>query len=279
MVAAGAVFVLPRVFPGSTTPRPNHVGTTATEPGDPVAAEREAVEAARRGGVPGLTTFIVEQRRRVEEADTDQQRAQALEILAFALSERCSARNAGRGIQVGKPLYDEVPEPTEADVVEGLAAIERARELGLETSEGHRIEGLLLSCRVINLVSAMRWNSQIQKTTARAFEIWPDNPRAHIAQAVREVLTPSFLGQDPESALERLRPAAKALPGDERPLVFAAFAAHLLDRRDEAIELLEQACERRPDVRYPPAVLKRLREGVEKPFAIDVEETPTATGH
>jgi tetratricopeptide (TPR) repeat protein len=269
-LAAVAVFEargLLLAAPAAPPPPGGSGGEARTE-----AAAVEQVVLARRRGVEGLTAWIERQRARIASARDDAQKAEALEHLAFALSERCSARNDGRGIRVAEPLYDEVPPATESDVQEGLAALEAARALGRETSESYRIEALLLSCRVIGLMSAMKWDGKIRAATQKAFELDPDNPRAQIAQAVREVLLPSYMGQDPEKALERLLPAAEALPLDERPLVFGAFAAHLLGRGEQCLELLGRAIERRPDANYARAVRDRILAERSDPFGEDVVE-------
>ena len=137
----------------------------------------DRVLLARRDGIRGLDAFIEHQRRLVAESSEPDATGYALTILAMALGERCSARNAGRGIQVGRPLYEQVPEPTERDITEGLNALDRAQELGFESSELHRIRSLLLSCRVVGLTSALRWKGQIGRELQRAFELDPNNPR------------------------------------------------------------------------------------------------------
>ena len=230
----------------------------------------DRVLLARRDGIRGLDAFIEHQRRLVAGSSEPDATGYALTILAMALGERCSARNAGRGIQVGRPLYEQVPEPTERDITEGLDALDRAQELGFESSELHRIRSLLLSCRVVGLTSALRWKGQIGRELQRAFELDPNNPRAHVGQGATEILTPAFLGQDCTSALNRLIPAAEALPLDERPLVFAAMAAFLLGKRGQSLDLLDRATERRPSARFAAVVAERIRRGEKEPFAGDV---------
>jgi hypothetical protein len=274
MVVGGVTGIL--VVLDSVAPRTPAIdpGAIAAPDDDSLMARRvRAVGNARLLGVEGLTDWIDEQRERVAQA-TPETLGIEWQALAFGLSERCSSCNDGRGIRVATPLYDEVPEAIERDVTEALEALENARSAGFEDSESYRIEAMLLSCRVIDLASAMRWDGRIKAATAKAFELDPNNPRAHVATAVREVLLPSWLGQDPEAALERLVPAADALPNDERPLVFAAFAAHLLGKDDLVVDLLDRASTRRPNGRYARVVLERLRSGSdESPFAGDVVET------
>ena len=111
----------------------------------------------------------------------------------------------------------------------------------------------------------------IQKAIEQARALKPDHPRVLVALGCEKLFAPRFLGHDPEGAKGMFLSASEALPEDERPLVFAAMAAHLLRQHEEAIQLLERAAARNPDNRYAAAVLTRLRAAEPDPFGRDVD--------
>lgn len=82
----------------------------------------------------------------------------------------------------------------------------------------------------------------------------------------RVLFAPPLLGHDARRGRDHLRAGAAGLPFDERPLIFAAWAYHLLDEPEEARRLLTEAIARTPANPFAPEALRRLEAGEEDPF-------------
>jgi hypothetical protein len=193
-----------------------------------------------------------------------------LRRIAETRLERVLQRAQRKGLRVGEPVWADLPEPVRADVAAGLAALRAARERGDEHSESFRIEAGLLAQQIQGLASALRLNAQVDAALRRALELDPANARAHVALACRSLFAPRLLGHDPRRALDHLAAAVHALQRDERPLVFAAFAHHLLGDAGATLACLEQALARNPDNAYAREVLRRLRAGEARAFERDL---------
>ncbi len=216
----------------------------------------------------GIDAFVAEQRARAEAAPEDEAEWR---VLAEAYLERCYARDRGEGMAVGTPTHSELPAVTEADIDAGLKALDRAHAVGGDQdAEVFRIEAAFHSLRVTSWTSALSQRPAISAALEKARSLRPDHPRVLVAMGCEKLFAPRFFGNDPATAKQLFLTAADALPLDERPLVFAAMAAHLLEKDDEAIALLERAVERNPNNRYAATVLARLRAAESEPFARDV---------
>jgi len=246
----------------------------------------EVVRAAKRSGRSALLAetrrtcdparldaFIDEQQRIVEASPED---GNAWHILAEALLERVLLENMREGMEVGRPMYEDLPQPVEAWLDRATAAIDKARALGAADSESYRIESALWSNRIVGMGSALKYSSRVQKALDRAEELDPANPNVQVSRGVRALLAPRFLGHDPEKALEHLERGMEALPEDERPRVFASMAAWLLGRHAESDALVEAAMRINPANLYAQAVHARMVRGVEQPFAADVTDDEVA---
>lgn len=241
-------------------------GTAPTEPAEPRAA---ALHRARRScDTTALDAFVAEQSRLVEAAPTD---AVALRVLAEALLERVQLRNQRRGMVPGQPLYDAVPADVQSDVDRGLELLDRARRAGDDSADCWRLEASLLGNRIVGFTSALQWNGRIEAAIETAYERDSHHPALHVVLGLRKLLAPVLFGQDPAKALEHLEFAAAAMPDDERPDVFAAMAAFLLKKRQQAIALLERAVAKNPKNVFATAVLERVRRGEDEPFGRDVD--------
>jgi tetratricopeptide (TPR) repeat protein len=245
-----------------------HVPAVVPDMDSHADARRAELLATRRScSMSSLDAFVAEQRRCTQAGPRDKA---ALHLLAEALLERVLLRTARRGMVVGEPLYAELPPATGADIDEGLQCITRARELGDVTSENYRIEAALLSNRITGLTAAVSLNGRIQGALAKAAQLDGSNPALHVALGLRKLLAPPLLGNAPDEALAHLEFAAKAMPYDERPQVFAAMAEYLERKRQKAIDWLQQAVARNPNNVFARVVLQRLRRGEDEPFARDV---------
>jgi tetratricopeptide (TPR) repeat protein len=198
-------------------------------------------------------------------------------LLAKAHLERALLRGHDKAIKVGAPTFPEPPPELTADLEAGLAAVRRARELGDDDGDLYRIEAGLMAQHIVGLRTALEWNGRIQEALRASGERRADNPHLHVALGLRTLLAPKLLGHDPAHALEHLTFAAKALPDDERPAVFAAMASSLLKKRQDAIGWLERAVATNPHNRFARVVLSRLRAGEDDPFGRDVTATEAAT--
>ena len=197
-------------------------------------------------------------------------------LLAKARLERALLRTHDKAMVVGAPVFPELPPEHAADLDAGLAAVRRARELGDETGDLHRIEAGLMAQHIVGLGSALHWNGKIQDALRASGQRAPDNPHLHVALGLRTLLAPKWLGHDAADALEHFTFAAKALADDERPAVFAAMACSLLRKRQQAIGWLEQAVATNPHNRFARVVLARLRAGEPEPFGRDVTAAEVA---
>jgi cytochrome c-type biogenesis protein CcmH/NrfG len=228
-----------------------------------------ALARARLTGEPtDLDDLVEAARRRCAAQPTD---AVAWQNLAETLLERALARDQRVGMKVGQPVRSAAPELKDSDVDAGVEAAERSLSIAEDCSEAHRILAGLLSCRITGLGSAVHWGARIEVELLRAAELDPANPRIQVALGCRKLFAPRLLGHDPEAAIRHLLPAAEAMPLDERPLVFAAMAAHLRQRADQTRQLLERAIERNPKNVYAREVLRRIESGEADPFGRDVE--------
>lgn len=231
---------------------------------------RSAVLAMVRRDPSGaaLDAFVAEQEElsRREPPDGAQ-----LRVLAEARLECLLSRDSLRGMRIGSPTHDELPQRHRDDIDAGLRELERAAELGDDSSDLHRIRAGLLSAQIVSQWSALRLRGEIQAALDKARERDPGNPRVLVALACERLFTPGWLGGDPRAALELLLRAAPALEIDERPLVFAAMAAELCGERDRARELLDHALARNPDNRYARTVRARLERGEDDAFSRDVD--------
>lgn len=215
--------------------------------------------------------FLAEQRQLVASEQGDA-RAQSLMVLATACVERIALANSNRGLRVGEPMYDAVPDDIAGWVEEGTAALAQARELGLDTSESYRLESALLSSQIVGIGSAFNLSGKVAAALDRAEELDSRNPHIQVARGLRALLAPRILGHDPERALRHFEKAIEGLPLDERPRVFAAMAAWLLEDEARAMSLVEEAVSMTPANLYARAVRQRMADGDAQPFAADVSE-------
>lgn len=217
----------------------------------------------------GLSSFIRNQRML---SARNPQRAASWKLLAEALLERARTHAQDKGLTVGKPVFAEIPKAMAADLAEGLCAIERARTLAVEDAELLRIEAELLTAQITGIGSAILLDGRISELIRKAMVLDPGNPRLQVAMGCRKLFAPPFLGHDPAAAKSYLLAAAASLSIDERPLLLAAMACHLLDQDDRALELLASAAQRNPHNRFVAAVVKRMEAGEQEPFARDLEQ-------
>lgn len=252
---------------------PDLLGESAAEPTEVSAAtstdRSEVLARVRLTGDPAaMDAFVAEQ---IARCDATPDEAHVWCDLAEAHLERCLLRDTRKGMAVGEPTHESLPEANADDIEAGLAAADRAVELGEPGAEVHRIRSALLSLRVTGFGSALSNRPAIDAALKRAEEIDPNHPRVVVARACEKLFAPnSFLGHDPESARRMFLLAAEALPLDERPYVFASMCAWLLERNDEAVTLMEKATARNPNSLYAAEVLRRLRAGEDDPFGRDV---------
>ena len=202
--------------------------------------------------------------------DRDPAQAESWLLLAEALLERARTHTQNKGLAVGEPIFTEIPEAMAADLAAGLSAIDHARELRAEDAELLRIEAELLSAQITGIGSAILLDGRISELIRKAMILDPTNPRLQIALGCRKLFAPRFLGHDAAAAKAHLLSAAASLVIDERPLLLAAMACHLLGEGDQARQMLEKAAQRNPHNRYVAAVVKRMDAGEEEPFARDL---------
>ncbi|MBK8099935.1 MAG: hypothetical protein IPK26_22765 [Planctomycetes bacterium] len=250
---------------------PSGAGTAVATPTDPPQAELAA--ARRDGSLAAFDALVARRRQATAESAAN---GQAWCLLAEALLERVLQRNQLRGMAVGEPLHTTLPPALAQDLDDGLAAIAAARRAGVDSAESYRIEAGLLSNKITGLGAALQFNGQVQKALNTAFAKAPESAPLHVALGLRKLLAPRLLGHDPEKALEHLEFAAKNMPDDERPGVFAAMAAFLTRRRQKAIEWLEQAVARNPGNVFARVVLQRIRRDEADPFGRDVTPAEAA---
>jgi len=217
--------------------------------------------------VAHVSNFIEEQRQLV---DSHPQNPAQKRVLAYALLERVTMRGLWKGMKPGALLYTDPPEDIVRDVEEALELVRAARTMGDETSENYRLESSLLPFKATNWGAALLLLRTMTNALKKAMELDPSNPKAQLVIGGRKLYSPSYLGQDLEKAIEHLEFAGKALPLDERPLIFASHAYYLLGRRDKAIELLEKAIARTPSNYYATTARERIRAGEDKPFERDM---------
>jgi hypothetical protein len=174
------------------------------------------------------------------------------------------------GMAVARPTFATVPAELDALLDEGEAAIARARALGDSHSEVPRIEAGLLANRIRGTLTAVQFGRRVDALLDEATTRDPHNPHAAVARGCRLVFAPRWLGGDPARAQALFAAAAAGLPHDERPLVFAAFAAYVLDDARAARAHLAAARARNPANAYAAEVLRRLEQGEADPFGRDV---------
>jgi len=224
-------------------------------------------EARRSCEMKQLNAFIDEQRKHLASPGQD---PDSHRLYAEALLERVLLRNHRCGVAVGKPLYDEVPTKSAADIEDALQMLAVGREHGDDTTESFRIEAALLSNRITGWASALQWNGKIQRALQAATAKDPQNPALQMALGMRRLLAPRLLGHDPQRAIEHFEFAANAMPQDERPSLFAAMGYYLLEDHRLTIARLEQAVACNSNNLFARAVLARVRRGEPDPFGRDV---------
>jgi len=244
------------------------VGTPPAEVGaGPQGRSRELARARRACRLEAIDDFIAGQLMLIEHEPDDGARWR---VLAEAYLERALFPDLLLGLRTGEPLRTELDAELERDVARGLDALERALELGDETSETHRIRMALVSRRLTGLASALSLEGEITAALERALELDQADPRVQVAIGCRLLFAPRLLGHDARAALEHLLPAAEGLPLDERPLIYAALARHALGEAGEALGLMRRAARRTPANAYAREVARRLEAGEDDPFGRDV---------
>lgn len=216
---------------------------------------------------PQIEAFLKEQRQLLTQSPPDPEDQR---VCAEALLERVILRNLLRGMGVGRPIYDKVPADSAADLEEGLELVIAAREAGDTSSENYRVAAALMSNQIVDWKSALKWNGKIQEAFKSAAEVDPNNPALQMALGMRKLLAPRMFGHDARGSLEHFDYAAKGMPRDERPMLFAAMANIILDEPDQALTRLEQAVEINPNNLFARAVLRRVRREEADPFGRDV---------
>ncbi len=251
----------------------------AGDPKDPsslVAHARRIQDARRTGEMQPLTDCIDEMRAFNKQLNLDQAtstlRGHAQYLLAQSLLERVLQHQAKKGMSVAKALYDEVPPAIDADVTEGLKALDEAETLGTDIGDAWRVRAGLVTAKITGMWSAAGLSGQIDAALKKAAEADPENPRLHVAVGCKKLFAPKLFGGDPAAALGHFRLAADRLPWDERPHLFASLAAWLLHRKQSALEWAHSAVAINPDNTYALAVVKRLEGGEEEPFSRDVDQ-------
>ena len=190
--------------------------------------------------------------------------------LADAFLQRVLQQNLLRGMRVGEPTRTDLPVAIAADLDAADSALAHARELGDDSAASHVVEAEILSQRITGIASALQWNGKIAAALAAATARAKDDPRLHIALGLRKLMAPEFLCHDAAGALGHFDFAARNMPDDERPALFAAMASHLQQKRLDAIAWLERAVERNPNNLFAKVVLARVKRGEDDPFGRDV---------
>ncbi|MBX3465158.1 MAG: hypothetical protein KF830_18480 [Planctomycetes bacterium] len=238
-------------------------------------ADATPVQAARRSGDPAAIDAVVAAL--FAHTGADPHDAAAWHQLAEAALERILLRTRRRGLVIGQPTFATLPPEVAADVELGLGAVERARALGDDSGDLHRLEACLLGQRITGFVTALRWRPRIDEALAAAQARTPDDPQLHLVLGLRALLSPRGLGHDPARALAHFETAAGAsADGEERAPLFAAMAAHLLQRREAALDWLERAIAANPGNPFARVVRRRLLGGEAEPFARDVSDDEEA---
>jgi len=194
-----------------------------------------------------------------------------LRVLGEALYERILARDMRKGLAIGRFVDAAMYAVNRADIELGLAAVHRARKLGDTSAECDRLEAGLLSQSLTGLGAVFKMRAAIDAALKRALGKDPGNGHVHMALGCRLLFVPSWLGQDIDKAVEHFAFAARVLPNDERPCLFAAFGRYLEGKRDACHEWLEKARQRNPRHPFVAAVLARLAAGEAKPFERDLD--------
>jgi len=215
-----------------------------------------------------IDAFVAEQRRLTEREPGV---AEHWRVLGEALLERCLLRDHGQGMAVGETVHSEaLPEANARDIEAGLAAVDRAIELGDPSGDVHRIRAALVSVSAVGWLDVVQKRATVQASLAKARELEPGNPRLLMALACERLFTPRLFGGDPAAAREAFLAVAGALEHDERPYLYAAMASHLLGETAAALAHLERAQARNPHSDYVREVLRRIRAGEDDPFGRDL---------
>ncbi|GAB4147809.1 MAG: hypothetical protein Fur0037_16080 [Planctomycetota bacterium] len=268
LVLATAALVLTAAWKLRPAEMPFPTAGRVARAGEAAESARAALLAARRTcRAEELDRFIEAERRRIERLG---RKVEDLRLLAEALVERVQTRAHLFGVEVGKPVFDELPPEVARDLEEGLSLIREAREAGDDSCDNYRIEAALLGNEITGLGSALALAGRIREALDAAAARDRNEPRLQMAMGLQKLFAPRFLGHDPRAALQHLEFAAASLPDDERPAIFAGMAAYLLRQREKAISWLERAIERNPANLFAKVVLDRLRRGEERPFERDV---------
>lgn len=251
-----------------TWPRPD-TGATSLPASVAAVHPRSAQLAEIRCSMdpPRLERFIAEQTERAESGrDPGEWR-----VLGEAHLERVLLASSSFGMAVAKPTFATIPDTVSRHLDAGERAVAQARLLGDTHSEVARIEAGLKANRMTGMVAAMRIGREVERLIEEAANRDSGNPHVAVMRGCRLLFTPKWLGGDPQRALPLFEAAASRLPHDERPLVFAAFAAHLLGDTPRALALLRDATRRTPANRYAREVLRRLEAGEDRVFERDVD--------
>jgi hypothetical protein len=213
-----------------------------------------------------LERFIAEQSARAgQSSDPAEWR-----VLGEAHLERVLLESSRLGMAVGKPTFADTPEVVTANLDAGEAAIAKARAGGDRHSEVARIEAGLKANRMTGVMSAMRIGREVEKLVEEAATRGSGNPHVAVLRGCRLAFTPKWLGGDPTRALPLFERAADQLTHDERPLVFAAFTAHVLGNAEAALRHLRAAVARNPANAYAREVVRRLEAGEDRAFERDL---------
>ncbi|MCK5944704.1 MAG: hypothetical protein KAI24_22135, partial [Planctomycetes bacterium] len=163
--ASNTELTIPKVAPGSEQPEPDQ--------------RRAALHEARCAcSLTAMDAAVERAKAATEASPTD---AAAWQLLAEAHLERALQRTHLRGMSVGKPTFKSLPEAFAADLDAGAAAVAKARELGDDSANLHRIEAGLMSQRITGLLSAARWNAKIGEALDAAGARDADDPQLHVA--------------------------------------------------------------------------------------------------
>ena len=226
-----------------------------------------ALKLARRSGtLEALDAVLARAREQAARTPAD---AGTWRVMADAHLERALYRVYLRGLRVGEPFFQELPQDLEQEIDAGLTAVQTARAHGDECGTLYRIEALLLSQKITSVMSALRYNGAISRSLASATERAGDDPDVQQALGLRKLLSPQMFGHDAAAALQHFERAARD-GEDERACVYAGMACQLLGQAEAALGWLERAARRNPGNMFARAVLARLRGGEDDPFGRDV---------
>lgn len=216
--------------------------------------------------IDDLDGLVADQQELVEEDPTPEN----LRVLAEAVYERILARDMRKGFKIGSFVDAASYAINRGDIELGLAAIRRAKKLGDTSAESDRLEAGLLSQSLTDLGAVFKTRAAIDAALQRALKKDPRNGHVHVALGCRLLFVPSWLGQDIDKAIEHFEFAARVLPNNERPCLFAAFGRYLQGARGACREWLEKARAKNPKHPFLLAVLARLAAGEDKPFERDL---------